>query len=60
MAKETVKLGVANAGETNLDVDVVKTWIPKNINHFSDVVFFKHEKIYYSMKRVDFKKIFNL
>jgi hypothetical protein len=60
MAKEVVTIGVANNGEQNMDVDNIKLWEPKDINYFGDVVFFKHDKTYYSMKRVDFKRIFNL
>ena len=59
-AKEIVNVGVANEGEITLDVDIVKNWVPKDINYFGDVVFFKNEKTYYSMKRMDFKRIFNL
>lgn len=54
-----VLVGVANDGEKSLDVEVVKLWEPKDINHFGDVIFFKHEKTYYSMKSIEFKKIFN-
>lgn len=60
MTKQTVSVGVANEGETNLDVDVVKTWTPKEINCFGDTVFFKIEKSFYSMKRNDFIKFFEL
>mgnify|MGYP000573622460 FL=1 len=60
MAKETVLVGIANEGETNLDVEVVKKWEPKDINYFGEVVFFKHDKTYFSMKRDVFKKVFNL
>jgi hypothetical protein len=59
MAKEMVKVGEANNGELNLDIDVVKTWDPKDINYIGLIVFFKNEKTYYSMTRDDFKKIFN-
>ncbi len=58
--KELVRIAIANEGEKPFDVEVVKTWEPKNINYFSDVVYFKVEKTYYSMKSVEFKKIFNL
>jgi hypothetical protein len=58
--KEVINVGIANEGEISLDVDIVKTWTPKNINYFGDVVFFKQDKTYYSMKRADFKRIFNL
>ena len=60
MANEIVAVGVANEGEINLQVEQVKDWQPKNINYIGDVVFFKQDKTYYSMKRVDFKRIFNL
>ena len=59
MAKESVKVGIANEGETNLDIEVVKTWEPKNIEYVGTTVFFRNDKKYYSMTREDFKKIFN-
>ena len=55
----TVKIGVANEAEINLGIDELKKWTPKNINNFGDTVYFKKDKKYYSMKRVDFDKIFN-
>lgn len=58
MTKLTVSVGVANETERNFDVEILKTWEPKNINYFSDTVYFKHEDTYYSMKRQDFDKIF--
>jgi hypothetical protein len=60
MANEIVTVGVANNGQENMLVENVKTWEPKDINYFGDVVFFKQDKTYFSMKRVDFKRIFNL
>jgi len=59
-AKEVVKIGVANSGEINLEVEVVKAWTPKQINYIGTTVFFKNEDTFYSMTREDFKKIFNL
>ena len=56
----TVKIGVANEAEINLEIDEVKKWIPKNVNYFGDTVYFKNDKKYYSMKRVDFDKIFKV
>jgi hypothetical protein len=56
--KETVMLGVANEGEKSFEIEVLKTWQPKNVNYFSDVVYFSNDKIYYSMKRVLFDQIF--
>ncbi len=59
MTKERIVIGVANLGETHLEIDVLKTWTPKDINYIGNVVFFKNEKTYYSMKREDFKRIYN-
>jgi hypothetical protein len=59
MAKEIVEIAIANKGVINLDVEVLKTWVPIEINYFGDVTFFKHENVFYSMKRVPFKRIFN-
>ena len=59
MTKQTVSVGIANEKETNMDVEELKTWVPKNISYFGDVVYFKNDKTYYSMKRLNFDKIFN-
>lgn len=59
MAKETVKIGVANEGETNMEIETLKSWEPKNISYVRDITFFKSEDKYYSMKTIDFKRIFN-
>lgn len=58
MGKESVMVGVANEGEKSFDIEELKTWQPKNINYFSDVVYFSNDKIYYSMKRTTFDQIF--
>ena len=55
----TVTVGVANETEKNLPIDEVQKWTPKNVNYFGDTVYFKNDKTYYSMKRLDFDKIFN-
>jgi hypothetical protein len=60
MSKELVRVGFANEGERNLEVDLVKEWKPKNVNYIGDTVFFKNGDTYFSMKTVDFKRIFNL
>lgn len=59
MAKESIKVGIANEGETNIDLEVVKNWEPKNIEYIGSTVFFKNDKTYVSMTREDFKRIFN-
>ena len=55
-----VKVGFANEGEQNLKTEDVAKWTPKNITHVGDTVFFKNGDSYFSMKREDFNKIFNL
>jgi hypothetical protein len=58
MAEETVKVGVANEGEINIPISVVKKWSPVKKSQFGDTVFFKQEDTYYSMKVLDYNKIF--
>lgn len=36
----TVKIGIANVGETNLKIDDVSKWEPKNVMYAGDTVFF--------------------
>jgi len=59
MDKETVTIGIANEGEHNMSVKDMKDWIPSNQVYFSDTVYFKVDKSYYSMRRIDYEKIFN-
>jgi len=59
MNKEIISVGVANEKEKSIEIEELKTWSPKNINYFSDTVYFKHGDTYYSMKRLDYDKIFN-
>jgi hypothetical protein len=58
MAEELIKVGVANEGEINLPVSLLTEWKPSNVNQFGDTVFFKQGDMYYSMKLVDFKKLY--
>jgi hypothetical protein len=60
MSNEIIPVGVANEGEINVSVEVLVKWNPTNINYFGDVVFFKNGDSYFSMRRTDFKRIFNL
>ena len=55
---ETVAVGFANEGEHNLKVSDVEKWTPKNMTYVGDTVFFKNGDTYFSMKVIDFKKIF--
>jgi len=57
---DIVKVGFANDGEQNLKVEIVEKWTPKNITYIGDTVFFKNGDSYFSMKMLDFKRIFNL
>ncbi len=57
---ETIKVGVANDKEKAFSVDELKKWTPTNISYFRDVVYFKHDGVYYNMITTDFKKIYNL
>lgn len=57
---DIVKVGFANDGEQNLKVEVVEKWTPKNITYVGDTVFFKNGDSYFSMKTIEFKRIFNL
>lgn len=59
MAGNTVLIGVANEGEMSIEVDQIKNWEVSKITYFSDMVYFKSDNNYYSMKRNDFKQIFN-
>lgn len=59
MMKERVKIGFANEGVLDIELEIVKKWEPKKITYIRDVAFFKHEDSYFSMKTEDFKKIFN-
>jgi hypothetical protein len=56
---DVVKVGIANDGEQVIKVEIVEKWEPTNINYIGDAVFFKADETYFSMKTIDFKKIFN-
>jgi hypothetical protein len=58
MAEEAIKVGVANEGETIIPISVLEKWEPKNITQFGDTVFFKQDDTYYSMKVLDFRKLY--
>lgn len=56
---ETVMLGVANEGEKSFSIEELKTWEPKNITKVGDIVYFSHNKVFYTVKRIVFDQIFN-
>lgn len=57
--KETVTLGIANTGEKNFKVEDIINWKPEKISYMGDSVFFQVDETFYSMKRLDFREIFN-
>ena len=57
--KEIVTLGIANTGEKNFKVEDIIDWKPQKISYMGDSVFFQVDETFYSMKRIDFKEIFN-
>jgi hypothetical protein len=59
MGERMVLVGIANEGEKNFNVDEMKTWEISNISFLSDFVYFKKDGVFHSMKRKDFKEIFN-
>ena len=55
----TVRVGLANEGELDIDLDIVEKWEPTNVNYIGETVFFKADNSYFSMKTIEFRKIFN-
>ena len=58
MVEQSIKVGIANEGETLLPVSVLKKWQPKNVTQLGDTVFFKNEDTFFSMKVIDFKNLY--
>jgi hypothetical protein len=58
MVEQSIKVGVANEGETILSVSVLKKWQPKNVTQIGDTVFFKQEDTFFSMKASDFRDLY--
>jgi hypothetical protein len=58
--KEMVTVGVANEGEMNIKLDIVKDWEPKKVSHMGTSTFFEIDGSFFSMKRTDFSEIFGL
>lgn len=58
MVEQSIKVGIANEGETLLPVSVLKKWQPKKVTQLGDTVFFKNEDTFFSMKVIDFKNLY--
>lgn len=55
---KSVLVAIANQSETNMFVDDIKDWNPDKVSFFGDTVFFRVDKTYYSMNKIDFCNIF--
>lgn len=60
MTEKSIKVGIANEGETVFLVSVLEKWKPTNITQIGDTVFFKQEDTFYSMKVIDFRELYKL
>ncbi len=58
LIKKSIKVGIANNGETNMSVDALSIWSPEKISYIAGLVFFKVDGTFYSMNKQDFKDIF--
>ena len=47
MVEQSIKVGIANEGETLLPVSVLKKWQPKKVTQLGDTVFFKNEDTFF-------------
>jgi hypothetical protein len=56
--KKTIKVGIANKGETNILIETLLKWKPEKINYHGDLVFFSFDGVFFSIDRKDFKDIF--
>lgn len=56
---DTVSVFFANIGEDILSIDVISKWKPSKLEYVGDTVFFKQGDAYFSMRVMDFRKIFN-
>ncbi len=55
---KSVLVAVANVGEQNIPLDVVEKWSPDKLSFIGDTVFFKVDETFFSMKKMEFCKIF--
>lgn len=58
MVEQSIKVGIANEGETILPISVLKKWEPCNVTQIGDTVFFKQEDTFFSMKVSDFRDLY--
>lgn len=56
---KSITLAVANEGERNFDIELVRGWEPKKISYMGSTVFFEYDGTFYSMNTIDFKQLFN-
>jgi hypothetical protein len=58
--KSVITVGMANEGEMNINIDVIRGWEPKKISYIGTSVFFEVDGSFVSMKRVEFTEIFGI
>ena len=58
MTKKMISVGVANKAATAFELEVVKTWEPKNVVISKFIVFFQEGENNYSMNKADYNEIF--
>ena len=56
---DEVNATFANGDEILLDVKVVEKWEIDNQREIGDTIFFSSNGLYFSMKTIDYNKIFN-
>ena len=56
--KSVITVGMANEGEMNVKLDIVKGWEPKKISYMGSSVFFEVDGSFVSMKKLEFTEIF--
>jgi hypothetical protein len=60
MSVKKILIGVPNEGELSFNLEDVKSWKPTDISKLGEVVYFKHDDTYYSMKTLVFNEIFGV
>ena len=58
MGKTEVMVGIANMGETSMEIADILKWEPTKISCIGSTTYFKVDDTFYSMTTEDFKTIF--
>ena len=57
--KDKIEVWFPNIGSDYINIDMVKTWQPKDIEVVGDVTFFTYDKTRLSINSEEFNKILN-